>query len=377
MKKVVVVVACLASFLVAKECKTMADLINGCIKTEYNYDKKPVRQTEWKNKKEVRVIYTKEYHNNGNLKNDCRGEGENKICKYYTYENGEFEIEYRGDKPYEGIYCNGGCVVLGEYKNGLKNGLWFELYPLQDQLFSDHNRDSILVEYVNGVMNGKARICRGYSLNRLLKERGMEEQFNELHCISNESGYYVNGKKNGMWSYSHPEYNVKSNGEFKDGNLIKFTYGNKEYEYEYEYIGDRENIDLQDMGYYIDKSNGNISDAQNVRFAKNCVETLLPDKEGNTNPNNKITGCFIGKDKKIRDGLTTISLEWDVGLFLKDIRVFTFEIYLDKGKIIKEKSKCQYDWMEFGDTTKLEEILNSGKKYTAKTYDSVLKAACW
>lgn len=330
MKKVVVVVACLASFLVAKECKTMADLINGCIKTEYNYDKKPIKQSEWKNKKEVRVIYEKSYHNNGNLASDCRGKGENEVCKYY-YENGEFRAEYRGDKPFQGEYfaecgfhkgsaislCKDanmefGSTMSGQFTNGVKTGIWKE---------------------------------------------------------GSEEGEYVNGKKNGIWKGTQD--GIEYQGEYKDGKLIKFIeYNGKEYEY----LGNEENIRLKKARYQ--EKEMRLVEKADENAQKNCAETLLPDKEGNTNPNNKMTSCFVGKDKKIRDGLTTISLEWNVGLFSKDMEVFTFEVYFEKGKIIKEKSKCQYDWKEFGDTTKLEEILNSGKKYTAKTYESVLKAAC-
>lgn len=337
MKKVVVVVACLASFLAAKECKTMADLINGCIKTEYRYDKKPIKQSEWKNKKEVRVIYRKSYHDNGNLASDCRGEGENEVCKYY-YENGEFRAEYRGDKPFQGEYA-----AMCGFHTGSAISLCKD---------ANMNSGTISGQFTNGIKTG------------IWKE-------------GDEEGEYVNGKKNGIWK--RLEYNssgkreIKYQAEYKDGKLIKFiAYGK-----EYEYLGNEENIrlDTASMLAYQGKEMRLVEKADE-NAQKNCTETLLPDKEGNTNPNNKMTSCFVGKDKKIRDGLTTISIERDVGLFLKDIRVFTFEIYLDKGKIIKDKSKCQYDWKKFEDTTKLEEILNSGKKYTAKTYYDFLYAAC-
>lgn len=359
MKKVVAMVACLASFLVAKECATMADLINGCIKTEYNYDKKPVKQSEWKNKKEVRVIYTKKYHNNGNLKSDCRGEEQNKVCKYYD-ENGDFKIESRDGKPYNGKGCESDFSGdfskrnnCGEYKDGLKNGIWTEEYKLSGYLNdSSSERAELVVQYVNGVKNGEAQI-----LGRI-RTLG-------LYGIL-ESGQYLNDKKEGVWK---SEYGFE--GKYKEGKLIKITLKDKEYEY----LGGGENIDLAEMKDYIRVDNGDILNNM-VKFVTNCVETLLPDKEGKTNPNNKITSCFIDKGKKIRDGVTTISLEREYGFFSKDIRLVTYEVFFDKGKIIMDKSKCHRDSAQFMEVEKLEAMLNSGKKYTSDAYDSLLLAIC-
>lgn len=348
MKKVVVVVACLASFLVAKECATMADLINGCIKTEYNYDKKPIKQSEWKNKKEVRVIYTKEYHNNGNLKSDCRGEEQNEVCKYYD-ENGDFKIEYRDSKPYNGKGCESGDYYdnsCGEYKDGLKNGIWTETYKVDSKDYRYTSNTQLVVRYVNGVKNGEAQILY---LSDVL-----------------ESGQYLNDKKEGVWK---SKYGFE--GEYKEGKLIKITLKDKEYEY----LGGGENVDLAEMKDYIRVDNGDILENM-VKFVTNCVETLLPDKEGKTNPNNKITSCFIDKGKKIRDGVTTISLERDHGFFSKDIRLHTYEVFFDKGKIIKDKSKCHRDSAQFMEVEKLEAMLNSGKKYTRDAYNSLLLAIC-
>lgn len=340
MKKVVIMVACIASLMLAKECKTMADLINGCVKTSYYNDNpsKPIKQTEWKNKQEVRVIYKKEYHDygKGNLKSDCRGEGQNEVCKYYN-KNGEFEIEYRGGKPYNGKICKtdfftDNVECEGEYKEGLKNGIW-------------KNGDSF-VTYTNNVKNGEAQL---YSDGRL------------------ESGQYLNDKKEGVWKRENG-----FEGEYKEGKLIKITFKDKEYEY----LGSEENIDLAKMENYIRVSNGDIRDKNMVKLVTNCVETLLPDKEGKTNPNNKITSCFIDKSKKIRDGVTTISLERESGFFSKEIKVVTYEVFFNKNKIIKDKSKCHRDSAKFWEVDKLEAMLNSGKKYTSNAYDSLLLAIC-
>lgn len=350
MKKVIIAVACIASLMLAKECKTMADLINGCVKTSYHndYPSKPIKQTEWKNKKEVRVIYTKEYHDygRGNLKSDCRGKGQNEVCKYYN-KNGEFQIEYRGGKPYNGKVCKTDFLTdnvecEGEYKEGLKNGIWREAYWA-----SGYSDAELVVQYVNGVKDGEAQVLYGSSVL--------------------ESGQYLNDKRNGMWKSKDG-----FDGEYKDGKLIKITFKDTEYEY----LGSEENIDLTKMKDYIRVSNGDIRDEKMIKPITNCVETLLPDKEGKTNPNNKIISCFIDKNKKIRDGVTTISLERDYGWFGKDLQVVTYEVFFDKGKVMEKKSKCHRDSARFWEIEKLEKMLTSGKKYTSNAYDSLLLAIC-
>ena len=349
MKKVVIAVACIASLMIAKECKTMAGLINGCVKTEYNYDKKPIKQSEWKNKKEVRVIYKKTYYDNGNLKSDCRGEEQNEVCKYY-YENGDFEIEYRDSKPYNGKGCESDFSKrnnCGEYKEGLKNGIWTETYKVDSEGYRYTSDTRLVVRYVNGVKNGEAQIL--YSDEVL------------------ESGQYLNDKKEGVWKSKDG-----FEGKYKEGKLIKITLKDKEYEC----LGSGENIDLTEMKDYIRVDNGDILNKNMVKIVTNCVETLLPDKEGKTNPNNKIISCFIDKGKKIRDGVTTISLELDYGFFSKDIRLNTYEVFFDKGKIIMDKSKCHRDSAQFVEVEQLEAMLNSGKKYTSDAYGSLLLAIC-
>lgn len=241
MKKVVIAVACLASFLVAKECATMADLINGCIKTEYNYDKKPIKQSEWKNKKEVRVIYTKEYHNNGNLASDCSGN----VCKYYD-KNGEFVIEYRDNKPYNGFFLKtdftNNIVSAGEYKNGLKDGEWLEEYPMPN-----NSEAKLFCTYVNGVKNGEAQIWNGdTTMVKVLKGRGQaldEKMVNENAGFLVESGQYINEKKNGIWKKYSFGGKLEFEGEYKDGKLIKIIRDNKAYQY----AGNEENIDLSSI----------------------------------------------------------------------------------------------------------------------------------
>lgn len=289
MKKIVIAVACIASLMLAKECKTMADLINGCVKTEYNYYKKPIKQSEWKNKKEVRVIYTKEYYNygkgnlksdyrgnvrkeyyeNGNLKSDCSGEkGQNEVCKYYR-DNGEFRLEERNGEPYNGIYeykCSNWLrdnECGGELKEGVKVGIWkTRINP------SDYNSTYkakypinrfttiIVAMYVNGVKNGIGKIYKpelegDYTLNGVKNDKGGYALI--------EEGQYLNDKKNGIWKgyyYDggglYKDYYTKKGeflfeGEFKDGKLLKFTHYHRKSCMEYEYLGDEQDINFVDM----------------------------------------------------------------------------------------------------------------------------------
>lgn len=268
MKKIVIMVACIASLMVAKECKTMADLINGCVKTEYGYHKKPIKQTEWKNKKEVRVIYEKtyyengnlksdyranvrkEYHNNGNLKSDCSGKkGQNEVCKYYR-DNGEFRLEERNGEPYNGIYsyfCFVDSVLKlkcgGELEEGVKVGIWkTETYNSTYKAKHPINGTYIVVAmYVNGVKNGIGKI---YKMSR--------HNFGKEILI--EEGQYLNDKKNGIWKgyNSYDDFYMREGefefeGEFKDGKLLKFTHYHKKFCAEYEYLGDEQDITLVDM----------------------------------------------------------------------------------------------------------------------------------
>lgn len=215
MKKIVIAVACIASLMIAKECKTMADLINGCVKTEYNYDKKPIKQSEWKNKKEVRVIYKKTYYDNGNLKSDDRGN----VRKEY-HKNGELRLEMRDGKPYNGFHTRW-C------KKPETNAIIDCVSEFADDEGKEPRYLALEEEYVNGVKNGRAKT----------------KDFESLATV--EEGQYLNGKRNGIWKRK-PAYSNhhQFDAEFKDGKLIKIITEDNE---EYEYLGDEEDIYLPSL----------------------------------------------------------------------------------------------------------------------------------
>lgn len=343
MKKVVIAVACIASLMVAKECKTMADLINGCVKTEYNYDKKPIKQSEWKNKKEVRVIYEKTYHSNGNLASDCSGNvcktyhengklksncQKNGECKNYNDkgiienevsqqdgiqiekrydENGAFLIIYRDGKPFHGKFKD--YANEGEYANGLKTGVWKE-----------------------ETIGKSGRQCSGTGVSENCSIGIWKEKtFADLV----EIGEYVNGEKSGVWKL----YDIDSNqhlmdGQFKSGKLISITLDNITYK---PIRMDRDYSSLISAYAFLDEVRLSGNEREWQATTKKCTETLIPDKNGKTNPNNKIENCYLGKK---RNGINKVTIEYDIGFFMTDMKVETYDLYFDNGVFNPKKSKC-------------------------------------
>lgn len=391
MRKFVILACCLVSFMAAKECKTVADQINGCTITVYDYQKRPIKQTSYKNK-QATVVYEREYKYDGSYK-ECHPSQNS--CKYYDA-SGAFVIEYRDNEPYNGRLITDEGKTIGEYKDGLKVGFWKD-GPILDVWkngaivegrapngCSSKDRGWCICEvgeYVNGIRHGAWKEFKSsYDEGRINRYTvaGDFQYINSDSLIS--EGNYINGKKHGVWKmYNKSRINAYFDrsgaidytifGEFKDGKLISVK---DEYGGEYEFLDNIENITL---------------DKAIVGGGERCIESLIPTNKNETNPKDKMIVCYeVGTHKP---NSAKISLEGDYGFFTKNLKVKTYELFFDKyGKIVLEESKCpngramfrkvvqDENGKTFSYIEKLEEMISSGKKYTKKTYDRYLYYSC-
>ena len=186
MKKVLFTIALFASFVLAKECRTVQDQITGCTITEIKRDGKDKLEKTYKNKQ--LVLWKEEnkaYYDFFDEKTEQHSKIDEILCYHSIYiskrnndkknrtrtkkvydENGNFLIEFRtiyGDKydsntiPYNGMFkseyfggtpshnhshltplCNANTIAktrkdppnyvreVGEFKKGVRTGLWRE-----------------------------------------------------------------------------------------------------------------------------------------------------------------------------------------------------------------------------------------------------------
>lgn len=130
----------------------------------------------------------------------------NKIKEEENYEKGELEGEYKA------YHRNGVVSEIGQYKNGLKHGLW-----------KSFNDDNILI-YEETLNNGKNTGATKYYSNtgKLTEEYIYKNDFLQEYKAYNKEGAVVyQNKKEGKNNYDvglyYPNGNKKTEGKVRDG----------------------------------------------------------------------------------------------------------------------------------------------------------------
>ena len=142
----------------------------------------------------------------------------------YYYPNGEkmLEGEYKIDQrvgKWTGYYEDGSKKFTGAYKNGQESGLWETFYPSSNVTSSSGN-------FVNGRRDGEWTYQ--YQSGKL-REKGSFENGVESGVWTNYyengqkqgEGSFVAGKREGTWTWYRENGSVWRTAEYKDGKEIK------------------------------------------------------------------------------------------------------------------------------------------------------------
>ncbi|MGL6063807.1 MAG: toxin-antitoxin system YwqK family antitoxin [Fusobacteriaceae bacterium] len=124
--------------------------------------------------------------------------------KHSSVENKAIQVYYNHGKRYTGkvIFSHGSYKEEGEYRNGIREGIWITKVKRKRWLsFFSEGTSYIETIYKNGIENG---VYKSY----------YRESFESMKLLV-EEGNYIEGRREGLWKLYHKgklmrEYNYKN-----------------------------------------------------------------------------------------------------------------------------------------------------------------------